>query len=44
MNLQDNHLDTYTYRFGDQSLGPRANETIFKKCARVYQQTRRFRA
>ena len=42
MHLQDKYLDNQTLLFGDQSLGPRANETTFKNVHDYIRVTRRF--
>ena len=42
MHLEDNYVDIHTLPFGDQSLGPRVNETIFKNVQESIRQTRRF--
>ena len=40
--LEDNHTDIHTLLFGDQSLGPRVNETVFENVQEYIRQTRRF--
>ena len=42
MDLEDDYLDIHTLHFGDQSLGPRVNETIFDNVREYIRQTRRF--
>ena len=44
MNLPDKYLDIHTFFFGDQSLGPRANEAIFRYVHEYIRQTPRFYA
>ena len=41
-HLENNHTDIYTLFFGDQSLGPRVNETAFENVQGYIRQTRRF--
>ena len=42
MHLEDKHLVAQTWLFGDQSVGPRLNETIFENVQEYIRQTRRF--
>ena len=44
MHLPDKYLDIHTFFFGDQSLGPRANEAIFRYVHEYIRQTPRFYA
>ena len=41
-HLEDNYIDIHTLLFGDQSLGPRVNETVSENVQEYIRQTRRF--
>ena len=41
-HLKENYLDIHTLLFGDQSLGPLVNETVFENVQKYIRQTRRF--
>ena len=41
-NLKDNYIHIHTLLFGDQSLGPRVNETVFENVQEYIRQIRRF--
>ena len=41
-HLNDNYMYIHTLLFGDQSLGPRVNETVFENVQEYLKQTRRF--
>ena len=41
-HLGNNYIDIHTLLFGDQSLGPLVNETVFENVQKYIRQTRRF--
>ena len=41
-HLEDNYIDIHTLLFGNQSLGPRVNKTVFETVQEYIRQTRRF--
>ena len=41
-NLKENYIHIHTLLLGDQSLGPRLNETVFENVQEYIRQTRRF--
>ena len=41
-HLGNNYIDIHTLLFGDLSLGPRVNETVFENVQECIRQTRRF--
>ena len=41
-NLKDNYIHIHTLLFGDQSLGPLVNETVFENVQEYIRQTRCF--
>ena len=41
-HVENNYIDIQTWLFGDLSLGPRVNETVFENVQKYIRQTRRF--
>ena len=41
-HLGNNYIEIHTLLFGDQSLGPLVNETVFENVQKYIRQTRRF--